>query len=98
MFFMKEIADATFGMQLDHMAERHNYYSHSSFKLEDIVKQFPQLKGHETKMVSALGNAVAERMQLMGMYGSGGLALEIIEARRKPQLRLQTHIRENGDY
>lgn len=97
---MTERADITFGTQLDKITERHTYYTQFFYRTGEISAQFPELKDHEAKMVNALGNAVAERMQLMGMYGSGGLAAEIVENRRKPipRIGLEEHIAQKGDY
>lgn len=80
----KDLLDATFGTQLDKLAQRHTYFTHFFWKRHEIGTLKPELKGLENKLVTALGNAVAERMQLMQMYGSGGLAAEIIESRRDP--------------
>lgn len=76
-------AEITMGVQLDSMLERHHHYLHYSIFTSDISGNFPDLIGQETKMVGALGKAIVERIGLMDQLGHGGLAREIVQARRE---------------
>lgn len=93
----KELADITFGQQLDRLTARHTYFTHLFWKRHDIKMIRPELAGHEDKLIIALGNAICERMALMRMYGSEGLAAEIVQSRKSPET-IKDRIAQTGDY
>lgn len=81
---MKELTngDIIFGIQLDSLVERHDDLLRYPHAQNGISEMYPDLKGHERSMVRAVGKAVIERMGLMEQIGAGGLAMDLIEARR----------------
>lgn len=75
-------AEIIFGVQLDSMLERHDHLLRFPHTQNGIGQMDENLKGHERSLVKVLGKAVVERIHLLDDLGHGGLAREIVEARR----------------